>query len=122
MLRIHVSLSLALSLAFLAACGSGSTELEGQVVEAGCGLCQFQLEGRSECYWAIRIGGKEVMVRGDALPSDEEHDSHGPEGMCSMTRTAIVSGTLYETYFAATSFELQPVAPGAVPTPHQHEH
>jgi hypothetical protein len=106
----------------LGACGDGGQQIEGQVVEAACGLCQFRMEGRSECYWAVRIDGKEVMARGDALPSDAEHDSHGPEGMCTTPRRATVSGTLYETYFLVTDFELEPVVAGVVGTPHEHTH
>ncbi|RLB45087.1 MAG: hypothetical protein DRJ42_30705, partial [Deltaproteobacteria bacterium] len=63
----------------LSACGSGSVEVEDRGVEAACGLCQFEMEGRSDCYWAIRIEGKEFMVRGDVLPTDDEHDAHDDE-------------------------------------------
>jgi len=110
------------ALCLTASCGDGGEKIEDRTVEAACGLCQFEMEGRSECYWAIRIDGKEVMTRGDALPSDAEHDAHGPEGMCTVARQARVTGTLYETYFLATEFELLPVAPGVVATPHEHTH
>jgi hypothetical protein len=103
-------------------CGDGGKEINGQIVEAGCGMCQLHMDGRSDCYWAARIDGEMVMVRGDALPSDAEHDSHAPGGMCTTIREARVSGTLYETYFLATEFELLPLAADAVPAPHEHVH
>ncbi len=121
-LSIFPAIGFAVALATLPACGSGSVEVEDRVVEAACGLCQFEMEGRSDCYWAIRIEGKEFMVRGDVLPTDDEHDAHDDEGMCAVTRNAVVSGTLYESYFLATKFELQPVPEGTTPTPHEHSH
>jgi len=104
----------------LAACGSGGTEVADRTVEVGCGTCQLEVEGEG-CWWAARLDGRAVPVRGDALP--EDHDGHAPDGMCNVTRDAVVSGTLYETYFLATKFELQPVDPAALAepvAPHTH--
>jgi hypothetical protein len=88
-------------------CGSNSTEVVDRTVKVGCGMCQFGMPHPGGCYWAVEIDGKVVPARGQALPSD--HDNHAPDGMCNVTRDAVVSGTLYETYFLATRFDLQPV-------------
>lgn len=108
--------------AVLVSCEESSRQIENQIVEAGCGLCQFQIEGNPACYWAIRIDGVPLMARGDALPSSAEHDAHDETGMCHVTREARVSGTIFETYFLASEFELLPLAPGTPATPHEHTH
>ncbi len=113
------------TLAFVVAalgCGDGGKEIDGQIVQVGCGMCQMRMEGRTDCFWAARFDDKQVMVRGDALPSDAEHDAHGPGGMCSTLRDARVSGTLYDTYFLATEFQLLPLPEDAVQTAPAHEH
>lgn len=118
-MRVRVALGAALL--GLAACGSSATEISDRTVEVGCAMCQFEMEGAETCFWAARFDGKTVTVRGDALP--EDHDAHAPDGMCNVTRQAVVSGTLYPTYFLATKFELLPIDPSALPAePHAHEH
>jgi hypothetical protein len=103
-------------------CEANSQQIENRVVEAGCGLCQFQIEGNPSCYWAVRIDGVPLMARGDAIPSSAEHDAHGETGMCHATREARVSGTVYPTHFLASEFALLPPAPGTRSTPHEHTH
>jgi hypothetical protein len=115
-------LAFVLALMPLVGCGEGGEKVNGRIVEVACGLCQFHMDGRSDCHWAVRIDDQLLMARGDALPSDAEHDAHGPDGMCSVEREARVSGTVYETYFLATEFELLPVAPDTTRTPHEHVH
>lgn len=105
----------------LAACGESGTEINNETVEVACASCQLEMEGAEGCFWAARIRGKTVTVRGDALP--REHDSHAPDGMCNVTRGAVVSGTLHDTWLDATRFDLQPVEPAANPEfTHEDEH
>lgn len=104
-----------------AACGSSGVEVQERTVQVACGSCRLGLEEHPGCYWAADFDGKVLPVRGEALPRD--HDSHAPDGMCNVTRDAVVSGTLYESHFAATEFDLQPVEPAADPEfTHEHVH
>lgn len=108
---------------FVAACDGGGVEIQDQTVHVACGMCRFGLEDpeRHGCYWAAQIDGRVVPIGGTALPRD--HENHAPDGMCNVTREAVVSGTLYEKSFVASEFELQPVDPAAEPefTP-EHVH
>jgi hypothetical protein len=128
LLGFHRALALLAACAVLASCEANSRQIDDQIVEVGCGLCQFKIEGNPSCYWAVRIKGVDgvdpapLMARGDVLPSSTEHDSHGEGGMCQVTRTARVSGTVYPTYFLASGFELLPLEPGTPSTPHEHKH
>ena len=99
----------------LTAVGCDSAEeIRDRTVEVGCGMCRFhRLRDDGKCYWAADFDGNVVPVQGDVVP--DEANNHAPDGMCNVTRDAIVSGTLYPTYFLATRFELQPVAPAATP-------
>ncbi len=113
---------LAWSLSFIAGCEEEGEQVTDRTVRVGCGMCRFHREGASPgCYWAADFDGKVVPVRGDVLPAD--HDSHAPDGMCNVTRDAVVSGTLRAGYFEATKLELMPVATAEQPEPgHEHEH
>jgi hypothetical protein len=115
-------LALAIAFSFAAGCEDGGETITDRTVQVGCGMCRFHREGASPgCYWAADFDGKVVPVRGDALPAD--HDSHAPDGMCNVTRDAVVSGTLHAGWFEATKFELAPVAPAEHPEfDHHDEH
>jgi hypothetical protein len=91
------------------------------VPSGGCGTCRFRLTSHPGCWWAAELGGAVVPVTGPALPQD--HDDHGPEGMCNVTRAAVVSGRLYPTHFIATRFDLGPVEEPVDPSQvHVHDH
>lgn len=101
-------------LAVSTGCESDGESITDRTVQVGCGMCRFHREGATPgCYWAADFGDKVVPVRGDALPRD--HEQHAPDGMCNVTRDAVVSGTLYAGYFEATKFELAPVDPATNP-------
>ncbi len=74
-----------------------------RVVEAGCGECQFGLEGDG-CDLAVRIDGKAYWVDGTDI--GYHGDAHADDGFCNATRPAKVSGTIHGDRFTATSFEL----------------
>lgn len=99
--------------------------LEDETVTAACGMCIFGQRTDAGCYWAIEWDGAYYPVNGHT-PTEEEHASHGSEGMCTVARQAKVSGTLRKGRFLADRFELLPFDP-TVPQPardgvHDHEH
>lgn len=80
-------------------------EIADQVVEASCGQCQFEMEGKS-CDLAIKINGKAYYVDGSAI--DDHGDAHAKNGFCQKIRKAKVSGRIVDNRFKATSFKLLP--------------
>ena len=82
---------------------SGQTILSNQTVEASCGQCQFNLEGKS-CDLAVRIDGKAYFVDGSDI--DDHGDAHAKDGFCQKVRKAVVSGKVVDNRFKATSFKL----------------
>jgi hypothetical protein len=100
------------------------TLIEDQTVTAACGMCVFGEPPLGGCYWAIEWEGAYYPVNGPT-PSDEEHDAHGAEGMCSVARQARVSGRIRKGRLVADAFELLPFDP-SMPQPdrtaHAHAH
>jgi hypothetical protein len=95
-------------------------QLKDETVTAACGSCIFKELERYGCYWAIEWDGDYYPVNGQT-PLD--HNSHGPEGMCTMPRKAVVSGKLRSGQFFVDAFELLPVDPADVPAnPPKHDH
>jgi hypothetical protein len=101
------------------ACSRGTT-IETREVDAACGLCIYKQQGKGGCHWAVDIDGRIVSATGPAVPTNEQHDAHGPDGMCNMKRRVIIEGTLEDKQFYATRFELKPAE--NVPTHPAHEH
>ena len=81
------------------------TNVSNQTVEASCGQCQFNMEGKG-CELAVRIDGKFYYVDGAAM--DDHGDAHSDDGMCNCIRHAKVSGEIKDGRFLSTSFELLP--------------
>jgi hypothetical protein len=80
-----------------------------QEATVGCGVCRYGKPGTVPgCQWAIELGG-EVMPALGNVP--EQEDPHGPEGMCTMKRKALVAGAIRHRAFYADRFELRPVTP-----------
>jgi hypothetical protein len=88
-----------------------TVEMSGQTLDVGCGACQFKQPDGRGCYWAVRIDGQIYPMQGTILPSESQLPSHGPEGMCTMTRQAVVDGNLRAGVFTATRFRLLDVDP-----------
>ncbi|HUH32625.1 MAG TPA: DUF6370 family protein [Daejeonella sp.] len=82
---------------------SGQIVLSNQTVEASCGQCQFNMEGKS-CDLAVRIDGKAYFVDGTEI--DDHGDAHAKDGFCQKVRKAVVSGQVVDNRFKATSFKL----------------
>ncbi len=73
-------------------------------VEASCGQCQFQMQGKG-CDLAVKINGKGYYVEGTNI--DDHGDAHASNGFCEAIRTATVSGNIINNKFVATSFKLK---------------
>ena len=93
-------------------CGSSNppspnTKLTAQQITVGCGMCKFDMPSNGGCYWAAEINGQHYVVQGNT-PID--HQNHAPDGMCNITRTAVVDGTIEGRNLFAKRFELLPPA------------
>ncbi|HEU5075084.1 MAG TPA: DUF6370 family protein [Polyangiaceae bacterium] len=109
--------ALALALACRAEPG---TRISGQTVRVGCAMCIFKMPGVRACLWAVQLDDQYYLAEG-ALPRN--HDAHGPEGMCTLEREAVVDGELIHGKFVASRFDLKPVAAGpATRAPPAHRH
>lgn len=73
------------------------------VVKASCGICQFQMAGKS-CELAVRIKGKNYFVDGTDI--DDHGDAHASDGFCQAIRKAEVQGEVVNKRFKATYFKL----------------
>jgi hypothetical protein len=92
----------------LASCGNSSThtsivQLKAQTLTVACGMCIFQIPDSHGCYWAAEIDGVYYVVQGNTPKS---HENHAPDGMCNMSRLAIIDGTLEGRQLFAKRFEL----------------
>jgi len=101
---------LAVSLGILlAGCASAPNPItEPAVVEASCGQCLFGLKGKGGCDLAVRIDGKSYFVDGFTIA--QFGDTHADDGMCNVVRKAKVTGEVRNGRFAASTFEVLPVA------------
>lgn len=109
----------------LAGCGEAppAVVVQGTTLDVGCGTCMFKQVGGRGCYWAAKVDGTVYPMQGDVLPSEQELPSHGPEGMCTMERQAVVEGQVVAGILQVTAFELLPAAADARKAdPHDHEH
>jgi hypothetical protein len=97
---------LLLGVCALAACTpAADATFEGDTLDVACGRCVFEMEGVQGCPWAAEIEGRHYLIRGP-LPTD--HSTHAPDGICNMTRQAVVDGELRDGELLATRFELLP--------------
>jgi len=75
-----------------------------QVVEAGCGQCQFRMTEKSGCDLAVKIDGKSYFVDGTTI--HDHGDAHADDGFCEAIRQAEVKGEIIDGRFKAESFTL----------------
>lgn len=116
MLRLH-GLAFVLGGLLVAGCArggpsapSGATVVTPQTLVAGCSMCMFQQEPFQGCFWAVQFEGEHHFLDGPAHPQD--HENHGPEGMCAVKREAIVEGWIEGDRLMATRFDLLPFEAG----------
>ncbi|MBW2274964.1 MAG: hypothetical protein JRG96_16980 [Deltaproteobacteria bacterium] len=108
---LSVAASLLLVAGALAACRpAADATFHGDILDVACGSCVFEMEGVQGCPWAAEIEGRHYLIRG---PIPEDHSSHAPDGICNMTRQAVIEGELRGGELLATRMELLP--PQGVP-------
>jgi hypothetical protein len=83
---------------------SAGVELADQVVETGCAMCMFGMNGLADCQTAIRVDGKVYLVRGTCVPDAEDHST----GLCHAIQKARVTGRLVGDTFMCSSFSILP--------------
>lgn len=81
-------------------------------VKASCGICQFQMAGKS-CELAVRIKGKNYFVDGTDI--NDHGDAHASDGFCQAIRKAEVQGEIVNKRFIATYFKLMEEADKKTP-------
>lgn len=96
---------LVLSLLLMSVGVNADLVIKNQVVEAGCGQCQFGLKKKG-CDLAVRIDGKAYFVDGTGI--DDHGDAHAADGLCNHIRKARVTGRIVGDRFKADSFQLLP--------------
>lgn len=85
----------------------GQKNIVNQVVDASCGLCQFDKKKDKSCSLYVKINQRIYSVEGTGI--DDHGDAHASNGFCEMVRKANVSGEIRKGKFYATSFQLLPV-------------
>ena len=74
--------------------------LKAQTIEVGCGLCVYNMSDVAGCQLAAKIDGEPILVKGVEL---DLHD----HGLCSGSKSAVVSGVVEGKELLATSVEVQ---------------
>lgn len=96
---------LALITAVLACRPAADATFSGETVTVACGRCMFEMEGVEGCPWAAEIDGEHYLIRG-RIP--KEHSTHAPDGICNMTRQAVIDGELRDGELLVSRMELLP--------------
>lgn len=90
----------------IVSCGSvKETTKISQVVNASCGICNFNMTGE-ECDLAVEIDGKHYYTVGSGI--DEHGDSHAADGFCNAIRKAEVVGEIKHGVFYIESIKVLP--------------
>ena len=76
----------------------------GQIVQASCGQCQFDMKEKKGCDLAVQIDGKAYFVDGSSI--DDHGDAHATDGFCNAVRRACVRGRVEDGRFQATCVKL----------------
>lgn len=71
------------------------------LVQAGCAMCTYKMDGVDDCTLAIKMDGTPYLVTGTNISAHEE-------GLCAAPKYADVSGKVEDGKFVATSFNLKP--------------
>jgi len=79
--------------------GAMST-LEAQTIEVGCGMCIYNMPDVFGCQLAAVVDGEAILVKGVDL------DLHG-HGLCSGSKSAVVSGVVEGKELLATQVEVE---------------
>jgi len=90
-------------LLFLSIISCKKEMISDKLVEASCGQCQFNMEGKG-CDLAIRIDDNSYYVEGADI--DDHGDAHAADGFCEAIKKAKVSGKIAGGKFSASSFKI----------------
>ncbi len=74
--------------------------LEDQTIEVGCGMCVYTMPDVFGCQLAAVVDGEPILVKGVDL------DLHG-HGLCSGSKSAVVSGVVEGKELLATKVEVE---------------
>tara|TARA_B110000238_G_scaffold199530_1_gene246840 strand:+ start:2668 stop:3000 length:333 start_codon:yes stop_codon:yes gene_type:complete len=80
-----------------------SSDLPLIKVEASCGICMFDMEGK-ECELAVKTNGKKYYVIGTGI--DDHGDAHSKTGFCNAILNAKVQGEIINNKFNISYFKL----------------
>jgi len=126
-----MTITLICSALFLASCQEKNTKLStetsaealippantsGRIVDAGCGMCTYGIEGIKRCETWVNIDNKKLKVTG------VDHNTH-KSGLCkSGKHQAKVTGSIQGDKFVASSLEVVKESAGAEDhSDHDHE-
>jgi len=90
-------------LLFLSVISCKKEAISDKLVEASCGQCQLNMEGKG-CDLAIRLDDNSYYVEGTDI--DEHGDAHASDGFCEAIKKAKVSGSIVDGKFIASSFKI----------------
>ncbi len=88
-----------------ASADAATVEVNDEVIEVACGMCQLNMDA-SSCEPAVRIEGKTYFM--DGAPAELTEHEHDADGICMCIREAKVTGKVVDGRFKAEKFELQP--------------
>ncbi len=81
-----------------------STEMELIKAEASCGICMFNMDGKS-CELAVKINDEKYYVKGADI--DSFGDAHSDSGFCNAIRKVEIQGEVISNKFLLTYFKLK---------------
>ena len=81
-----------------------STEMELIKAEASCGICMFNMDGKS-CELAVKINDEKYYVQGADI--DSFGDAHSDSGFCNAIRKVEIQGEVISNEFFLTYFKLE---------------
>lgn len=101
MKKLILFLSLCVSVVMFA-----QKKITNQVVEASCGMCQFNQKSDKGCFLNVKIDQKIYEVVGTTI--HDHGNAHADDGFCNKIRKAKVTGVIKKNQFVASSFTLLP--------------
>jgi len=81
-----------------------STKMELIKAEASCGICMFNMKGKS-CELAVKINNEKYYVKGADI--DSFGDAHSDTGFCNAIRKVEIQGEYISNKFLLTYFKLE---------------
>lgn len=86
-------------------CEPQGQTFERAAITVGCGRCMFHMPDAQGCPIAAEIEGEHYLIQG-RVP--EGHQNHAADGICNMTRQALVDGVIRDGKLITSRIELLP--------------